>query len=97
MQLRLLIDKFLKVKILLSNALYNLMSKKGNCLKFAFLSLIHKNGRKGIIRGNQMSRNTIIILILLIPISIWLNLYAYYKYGRLLINKRKKARDKGSK
>lgn len=29
-----------------------------------------------------------IILILLIPVSIWLNLYGYYKYGRGLIKNR---------
>ena len=34
-----------------------------------------------------MSRNTIILLILLVPLGIWLNLYAYYKYGKSLIKK----------
>jgi hypothetical protein len=35
----------------------------------------------------EMSRNTMIIMILLVPLAIWLNLYAYYKYGRALIKK----------
>lgn len=34
----------------------------------------------------KLSRNAIIILILIIPISLWLNFYAYYKYGKSLIN-----------
>jgi ACR3 family arsenite efflux pump ArsB len=37
--------------------------------------------------GEKMSRNTMIILILLVPLGLWLNLYAYYKYGRSLIKK----------
>jgi hypothetical protein len=44
-----------------------------------------------------MSRNTMIILILLIPVSIWLNLYAYYKYGKAIRKSiaGKKDRQKG--
>lgn len=31
-----------------------------------------------------MSKNTIIILVLIMPISLWINMYVYYKYGRSL-------------
>lgn len=43
-----------------------------------------------------MSKNLITILILLIPVSIWINFYTYYKYGRSLI-KRKKPIDRKTK
>lgn len=41
-----------------------------------------------------MSRNLIIILVLLIPVSLWLNFYAYYKYGKSLIKFKVKRKNK---
>jgi hypothetical protein len=45
-----------------------------------------------------MSKNIIVILVLIMPIAIWLNLYTYYKYGKSLINikgsRNRKTKDK---
>jgi hypothetical protein len=44
-----------------------------------------------------MSKNYIIVLVLIAPIAIWLNLYAYYKYGKSLINLKGNQRIKTKK
>ena len=45
-----------------------------------------------------MSKTTIIVLVLIMPISLWINMYVYYKYGKSLgrtIIKSKKNNRKG--
>lgn len=48
-----------------------------------------------------MDRKVIITIILLVPVSIWLTLYSYYKYGKYLSgikhSIRKKDEDGGHK